>query len=375
MKANSKIALVHEYLTRLGGAERVLKHLLDLYPKAYIYTLLYNQNKVSSVFPPSKVKPSFVNKFPNWIKSRVKFLAPILPSAIESFDLSKYDVIISSTNSFAKGVITKSKAIHIAYCHAPATFLWNAFHSYRKQQRKKGFGNFMILLLTHYLRQWDRQAADRVDYFIANSKLTQTRIKKYYRKDSVVIYPPVDVDRFKPTKEHKDYFLIVSQLTQYKNIDIAVEAFNKLDLPLVIIGDGPERKRLQKLANKNIEFKGFVDDEATVEYYQNCRAFVFAGSDDFGIAPVEAMAAGKPVLALRDGGALETVIEGKTGEFFDAPIIELLADGVRRITETNYDYKFIRKHSEQFSTKRFIKEIDNYIKKIIDTDNNDKESS
>ena len=144
---------------------------------------------------------------------------------------------------------------------------------------------------------------------------------------------------------------------------------------MVIIGDGPERKRLQKLANKNIEFKGFVDDEATVEYYQNCRAFVFAGSDDFGIAPVEAMAAGKPVLALRDGGALETVIEGKTGEFFDAPIIELLADGVRRITETNYDYKFIRKHSEQFSTKRFIKEIDNYIKKIIDTDNNDKESS
>jgi glycosyltransferase involved in cell wall biosynthesis len=375
MKQNLKIALVHEYLTRLGGAERVLKHLLDIYPKADIYTLLYNQDKVSSVFPPDKIKASFVNAFPNWLKSKVKFLAPIFPSAIESLDLSQYDVVISSTNSFAKGVITKPKSIHIAYCHAPATFLWNAFHSYRKQQRKGGFGNFMILLLAHYLRQWDRQAADRVDYFIANSKLTQARIKKYYRRDSVVMYPPVDVDRLKPTKEHKDYFLIVSQLTQYKNIDIAIEAFNKINLPLVIIGDGPERKRLQKLAGPNVEIKGFLDDETTVEYYQNCRAFIFAGSDDFGIAPVEAMAAGKPVLALRDGGALETIIEGKTGEFFDAPIIELLADGVRRITEKNYDYKFIRKHAEQFSTSVFINNIEKYINKTIETNNNDKSAS
>lgn len=369
MKKNLKIALVHEYLTRLGGAERVLKHISDLYPDSDIFTLLYNEDKVSKTFPKDKIKTSFVNKFPNWIKSRVKFLAPIFPSATESLDLSKYDLIISSTNSFAKGVITKPQAIHIAYCHAPATFLWNAFHSYRKQQRKGKFGDFMILMLTHYLRQWDRQAADRVDYFIANSKLTQARIKKYYRKDSVVIYPPVDVNRLKATKDNKGYFLIVSQLTQYKNIDIAIEAFNKLGLPLIIIGDGPERKRLQNLANKNIEFKGFLDDETTVQYYQNCRAFIFAGSDDFGIAPVEAMAAGKPVLALRDGGALETIVEGKTGEFFDAPIIELLADGVRRLTESSYDYKYIRKHSEQFSTERFIKEIQQYLDKIINSNN------
>jgi glycosyltransferase involved in cell wall biosynthesis len=372
MKKNIKIALVHEYLTRLGGAERVLKHLSDLYPSADIFTLLYNQDKVGEVFPTNKVYTSFVNKFPNWIKSKVKFLAPILPSAIESFDLSKYDLVISSTNSFAKGVITKPQAIHISYCHAPATFLWNAFHSYRKQQRKGGLVNFMILLLTHYLRQWDRQAADRVDYFIANSRLTQSRIKKYYRRDSVVIYPPVDVDRLKATKEHKDYFLIVSQLTQYKNIDIAIESFNKLGLSLVIIGDGPERKRLDKLAGPNVEIKGFLDDDLTVEYYQNCKAFIFAGSDDFGIAPVEAMAAGKPVLALRDGGALETVIEGKTGEFFDAPIIELLADGVRRITENTYDTEYIRKHSEQFSTQRFINEIEKYTNQIIDKNRNDK---
>ncbi|MEX0596950.1 MAG: glycosyltransferase [Candidatus Paceibacterota bacterium] len=372
MKKYLKVALVHEYLTRLGGAERVLKHLLEIYPKADIFTLLYNREKVSEAFPANKVKSSFINNYPNWLKSRVKFLAPLFPSAIESLNFTPYDLIISSSNSFAKGIITKPKAIHISYCHAPATFLWNAFYSYRKQQRKGKFGNFMILLITHYLRQWDRQAADRVDYFIANSKLTQARIKKYYRKDSVVIYPPVDVDRLKVTKDHKNYFLIVSQLTQYKNIDIAIEAFNKLALPLVIIGAGPEQRRLKKLAGSNIELKGFLDDDTTIQYYQNCRAFIFAGSDDFGIAPVEAMAAGKPVLALRDGGALETIIEGKTGEFFDSPSIELLADGIRRLTETSYDSKYIRKHAEQFSTKKFITEIESYINKIMDKNNNEK---
>lgn len=370
MKLKPRTALVHEYLTRLGGAERVLKDLSDIYSEADIYTLLYNDKKVSNSFSRNKIKTSFVNSFPNWIKKKVKFLAPIFPSAIESFDLSKYELVISSSNSFAKGVITKPNAIHISYCHAPATFLWNAFYSYRKQQRKGALGNFLILMITHYLRQWDRQAADRVDYYIANSKLTQSRIKKYYRKDSVVIYPPVDVERLKPTKEHKDYFLIVSQLTQYKNIDLAIEAFNKLGLKLVIIGDGPERKRLEKLAGPNVELKGFLDDETTVKYYQNCRAFIFAGIDDFGIAPVEAMAAGKPVLALRDGGALETVVEGKTGEFFDAPIIELLADGVRRITENIYDTDYIGKHAQQFSSKRFVKEIQTYIDNIMkDNDN------
>lgn len=371
MKSEPKTVLVHEYLTRLGGAERVLKHFTDIYDQAPIYTLLYNEEKVGNVFPSDKVHASFINKFPSWFKKRVKFLAPFLPSAIESFDVSKYDLILSSSNSFAKGVISKPQAIHICYCHAPSTFIWNAFHSYRDQQRKGGLLNFMILLLTHYLRQWDRQAADRVDYFIANSKLTQSRIKKYYRRESTVIYPPVDIERITPTKSHKDYFLIVSQLTPYKNIDLAIEAFNKIKQPLVIIGDGPEYKRLTQLAEPHVELKGFLDDETVVEYYQNCRGFIFAGSDDFGISPVEAMAAGKPVLALREGGALETIIEGKTGEFFDAPIVELLADGVRRIMEGKYDADSIRRHAEQFSTQRFLKEIKTYINHTIKTHNNE----
>jgi len=361
-----KIALVHEYLTRLGGAERVLKEIWKIYPEADIYTFLYNQ-KVSKVFPKKRVHTSFLQKLPKFLRDRPKFLGFLYPTAIESFDLSKYDLVISSTNSFAKGVVINSNTKHISYCHAPTTFIWDEFYNYKKDQKKGWLTNFFISLLAHYLRQWDRQAADRVDVFIANSKTTQARIKKYYRKDSVLIYPPVDVDRIKPTKDNKGFFLIVSQLTPYKKIDIAIEAFNKLGLPLVIIGDGPDRKRLQKMSESNIKFKGFLTDSEIVEYYQNCKAFIFAGKDDFGIAPVEAMAAGKPVLAYRRGGATETVIEGVTGEFFDAPIVELLADGVRRIIENEdkYDPKIIRKRAEEFSTDIFVKSIKSLVEENV----------
>ncbi len=361
-----KIALVHEYLTRLGGAERVLKQLWDIYPEADIYTLLYN-DRVSKVFPKKKVHTSFLQKLPKFLRNRPKFLGFLYPTVIESFDLSQYDLIISSTNSFAKGVVINSNTKHISYCHAPTTFIWDEFFTYKKDQKKGWFINFWISLLAHYLRQWDRQAVDRVDILIANSRTTQARIKKYYRKDSILIYPPVDVNRIKPTKDNKGFFLIVSQLTPYKKIDVAIEAFNKLGLPLVIIGDGPDKKRLEKLSESNIKFKGFLNDDEIVKYYQNCRAFIFAGKDDFGIAPVEAMAAGKPVLAYRQGGATETVIEGVTGEFFDSPIVELLADGVRRIIENEdkYNPDIIRKRAEEFGTDVFIKKIKNLVEEKI----------
>ncbi len=362
---NRKPVLVHEYLTRLGGAERVLARIAHLFPEAPIYTLLYSEQKTGSVFPRSRVKTSFLQRFPRFLQKRVKFLAPLCPSAVEAFDLSKHRLVISSSNSFAKGVIIKPQTMHVCYCHAPSTFVWDVFHSYRKDQRKGGIMNFGINLVAHYLRQWDRQAADRVDYFIANSQTTQKRIQKFYRRDSEVIYPPVDVARITPTRENDGFFLIVSQLTPYKRIDIAVEAFNKLGLPLVVVGDGPERKRLEKMAASNVTFTGFLTDEEVVDYYQRCRGFVFAGSDDFGIAPVEAMAAGKPVLAYRDGGATETVIEGVTGEFFDAPIVELLADGVRRMleNESGYDPETIRAQAEKFSAEEFDRQIQEYIER------------
>jgi len=222
-------------------------------------------------------------------------------------------------------------------------------------------------LLIHYIRMWDYVSSDRVDYFIANSKITQDRIKKFYKKDSVVIYPPVDIDAIIPQKEHKGYFLIVSQLTPYKRIDLAIQAFNKLGLPLIIIGHGPQRKELEKMAKENVKFLGFLPTEKIHLYYQNARAFIFPGKDDFGITAVEAMAAGKPVLAYRGGGTTETIIEGVTGEFFDELNPELLSEGIRRLctNEKNYDHTKIGAHAEKFSRPRFEKEITEYIDGVV----------
>lgn len=371
---NAKIVLVHEYLTRPGGAERVLHRFSQIYAQSDIYTLLFDPERMSGLFEVGRIHTSFLQKFPRFLKNRPKYLGFLAPSAVESFDLSRYTVIISSSNSFAKGVVTKPQAIHICYCHAPTSFIWDGFYHYRKSQRKGAFLNFGMAFLAHYLRQWDRQAADRVDYFIANSKTTQKRIKKFYRRDSELIYPPVDIHRFTPTAEHNNTFLIVSQLTPYKNIDIAIEAFNKLRLPLIIIGEGPDRKRLESLAEDTIVFKGYLSDEETTEYYQKCKAFIFPGKDDFGIAPVEAMAAGKPVLALREGGATETIIEGTTGEFFDAAIPELVADGVRRLNNRYeyYDEKTIRAQAEHFSQEVFDAKIQEYIDQITPSQSKEK---
>ena len=359
----SRVAFVHEYLTRNGGAERVLKSLLQLYPEAPIYTLLYQPRRVKQDFPSSEVIPSFLNSFPQWVKKRVKALGVFAPSAIESFDLSRFRLVISSSNSFAKGVILKPQTTHICYCHAPSLFLWDKFYLYQRLHGKNLFSRMAINIVAHYLRQWDRQAADRVDYFIANSKTTQDRIAKFYRRDSTVIYPPVDVMRFRYDRPPERFFLIVSQLTAYKNIDIAIEAFNKMKLPLLIIGEGPEEKRLRGMAQSHIRFMGFLSDKKVIQYYERCQALVFPGSDDFGITPVEAMAAGKPVLALRDGGATETIVEGVTGEFFDAPLPELLANGVRRLREnySQYESHVIRKQAEKFSQERFLEEMKDFI--------------
>ena len=361
-----KIALVHEYLTRPGGAERVLKRISDIYLEADIYTLLFAPDRMKGQFDEARIHTSFLQKLPLFIRNRPKYLGMLAPSAVESFDLARYQVIISSSNSFAKGVITKPQALHVCYCHAPTSFVWDGFYQYRKSQRKGPLMNFGMAFLAHYLRQWDRQAADRVDYFIANSKTTQKRINKFYRRDSEVIYPPVDVSRFTPTSKHDGTYLMVAQLTPYKNIDIAIEAFNKLGLPLIIIGEGADKKRLQNLAGETITFKGFLSDEETTQYYQKCKAFIFAGKDDFGIAPVEAMAAGKPVLALREGGAMETILEGVTGEFFEGAVPEILAEGVRRLNSNydSYETLTIRARAEEFSEEVFDTKIQRFMKRV-----------
>jgi len=339
---------VHDWLNNLGGAERVLIELHNIFPKAPVYALFCNKNFVREFLPETEIRTSSLQKVP-FITKLYKYLFFLMPSAVESFDLSDFDIVISSSAIFSKGLVLKPKTKHICYCYSPTRQLWDLHTSHNKKMVSK--------IVQHLMRVWDRQAADRVDEFVAISKHVQSRIKKYYGKESKVIYPPVTLEGGKGSSGN--YFLIVSRLFPHKNIDVAIDAFNKLGYELVIIGDGPAKKDLKRIAGKNIKILGFKTNEEVRNYYQNCKAFIMPQEEDFGLTPIEAMSFGKPVLALRKGGALETIIEGVTGEFFDDPIPEGLADGVRRLNENykNYSPLVIQKWAEKFSRDRFRKEM------------------
>jgi len=354
-----KIALIHDYIVSYGGAEKTFKVLTEIFPDAEIYTLFYDPKIVKKLGIGQRrgIHTSFLQKFPAFLRKKYQILFPLMPIAAETLDFRDFNVVISSSFSFSKGIITRPKTIHISYCHTPTRYLWD------KSRRK------MIL---HYFRVWDRQASERVDEFIASSKTVQDRIRKYYKRESTIIYPPVKISQPEtnpPLAENseKEFYLIVSQLRKYKRIDLAVDAFNKLGLELIIIGSGPEKGKLKRMAKKNIKILGWQPEEITADYYKNCTAFIFPGEDDFGIAPVEAMGYGKPVLAYRKGGATETVIEGKTGEFFDYENSAILADCVRRFRAKglkHYNTKFISEHAKKFSEPRFKQEIFDFVYKV-----------
>ena len=360
-----KVALVHDWLVNLSGAERVLLELHKIFPEAPIYTIFSNKKFTNLYFSGVEIRTSFLQKIPS-IAKNFKYLFFLMPIAIESFDLSEFDLVISSSAIFSKGLILKPKTRHICYCYSPTRQIWdlssinNAKHP------------VLYSLGQHFLRIWDRQASDRVDQFVAISKHVAERIKKYYRKEAVIIYPPMTLNinpvqnskqtqNIKHETQNTDYYLIVSRLYKHKNIDLVVETFNKLDLPLIIIGAGPEYSNLKRKIEKikKIKMLEFVPDEKLPHYYKNCRAFIMPQEEDFGLTPVEAMSFGKPVLALRHGGATETVIEGVTGEFFDDPIPEALANGIRRLNEnySNYDPIIIRNRVKQFSPETFEKKM------------------
>lgn len=348
-----RIAIIHDYLVAFGGAEKTFKALSDIFPDAELFTLFYLPGIKKKLFPIKRIHTSFLQKFPKFMRKHYQWLLPVLPIAAETVDLRNFDIVISSSHSWVKGIITRPKTKHICYCYSPTRYLWD--------KSKKNF-------LLHYFRIWDRQASDRVDEFIACSKAVQDRIKKYYQRDSIVIYPPAyaEASAGKPAENNHEFYLIVSRLRAYKRIDIAIEAFNKLGLELVIIGEGPEKDYLRNISGKNIKFLGWQQDEIVSQYYKNCAAFIFPSEDDFGIAPVEAMAFGKPVLAFRAGGATETIIEGKTGEFFDYQNPVILADGVRRMRAKKYDSKFISDHAKKFSKEKFEKEINEFVGKVAE---------
>lgn len=358
------IALIHDWLTNNAGAEKVLFEISELFPGAPIYTSVYDQNGAKP-FSKKTVITSFLQKYP-LIKKHREMLVPLTPFVFEQFDLKKFNLVISNTTMAAKGVLTKPNALHICYCHTPSRYLWEPEVD---ERGSKGFFSGLRKNVTHKMRIWDRLAADRVDYFLANSKYVADRIKKYYQKDAKVIYPPVNIDLFKPgsLSSVKDYFLFVSRLVPYKKCDLVIDAFNDLKLPLKIIGRGPEKKRLMKKANSNIEFLGYLSDKEIKKYYQEAHAFVFAAEEDFGIVPVEAMACGRPVIAYGVGGAAETVIPNKTGILFSEQTPQCLIDSIKNFDHTKFDPKVIRDHAEKFSKERFREEFKEKVDEIVKT--------
>ena len=355
-----KVAIVHDWLNQMGGAEVVLEALAEMYPQAPIYTAMYWPQVMPEEYRAWDIRTSFMDGLPLVKRYHQPFL-PLYPLAFESFDFTGYDLVISNKSGFCHGVITTPNTLHICYCLTPTRFLWN-YHEYvQREGVAAGLARLALPPFLSYLRLWDRAAADRVDHFVAISRTVQRRIAKYYRRDSVVIHPPVDTTKFAPSDSHDDYFLIVSRLIPYKRIDLAVQAFNELGLPLVIVGDGRDRDSLRALAESNIEFLGRVPDEKIGDYFARCRAFILPGQEDFCIAPVEAQAAGRPVIAYAAGGALDTVREGVTGAFFHDQTPEALIEAIKEFDETSYDPAVIRRHAERFDRRVFKERLSEFI--------------
>jgi len=350
-----KIALVCDFLTKFGGAQQVLLAMHELYPDAPIHCLLYDEKGTMGKFANAKIIPSGLQK--SALRKKPKFLLPKFPSAAEEFDFSPFDVVISSSDSFAHGVITKPATFHLCYCHTPMRYAWDWSNEYLTEN-KIGFGlkGMAVRTIIHNLRVWDRVAADRVDHYLANSENVRARIAKYYKTESEVLFPPVDLEGIKPSgKPHEGYFLIVSRIEPYKKIKLAIEAFKDLKEKLIVVGEGSELDYLKSIASDNVEFVGPKYDQELYKYFQDAKAFIFPGEDDFGITPVESMAAGRPVIAFQKGGTLETVVDGKTGVFFDEATSESLKVAVGQLKEHYDDLspEACRKQAELFSKKSF----------------------
>jgi glycosyltransferase involved in cell wall biosynthesis len=352
-----KVALVHYWLVSMRGGEKVLEGLCELFPDADIFTHVYDPKVVSAVIRRHNVRTTLIAALP-FSKRLYKKYLPFMPIALEQLDLRAYDLVISSESGPAKGVLTRADAFHICYCHTPMRYIWNLYHDY-----KLTLGPFMRPLMTWMassIRAWDHHSADRVDLFVANSDNVKRQIKKYYRRDALVVHPPVDVDSFATTESKRgDFFLSVGQLVRYKRVDLAIEACNRLKRRLIIIGDGEEYKSLRKIAGPTITFLGSQDASVLREHYAACRALLFPADEDFGIVPFEAMAAGKPVIALRRGGALETVIDGRTGIFFDQQTVDSLVEALIQFEDVEkvFDAAAISKHARRFSKAEFKRHV------------------
>lgn len=360
-----KIAFVHDYLVQYGGAERVLECFTEIWPYAPIYTLIYDEKKTHGIFKGKRIYTSFLQNFP-YSRKNHRIFPPLMPPAIEQFDLSKYDIVLSDSSSYAKGAITPPGTLHICYCHTPMRYAWDDCQKYIDEFGFPRFVKKFIPFLMNYIRVWDRMSADRVDEYIANSRFVASRIKKYYKKDSTVINPPVDVEKFHLDEKKEDYFLMVGRLMTYKRFDIVIEAFNRLGWPLKIIGRGPDEKRLRKMAKENIIFTGRLSDEDLAKTYARAKAFIFPQEEDFGIVAIEAMASGRPITAFRGGDIVEHIAEGREGMFFDEQTAESLIGVLKKFRAEDFDPQTIREKALPFDRELFKEKIRNYAENSLE---------
>lgn len=356
-------AIVHDWLvSSVGGGEKVLEAIHRLFPSP-IHTLVHNKQKLKgSYFDSLDLKSSFIQKLPKAEQSYRNYL-PLFPMAIEQFDLSEYDLVLSSSHCVAKGVLVHPQQLHICYCHTPVRYAWDLMHQYLKEAGlETGIKGAFVKWILHYIRGWDVHSSNRVDHFIANSKYVAGRIKRFYNRESKVIYPPINLSLFEMKESKEKFYLTASRLIPYKKIDLIVETFSKMpDQKLIVIGDGPEKKKIKEKAGANIEFLGYQSDQVLKEYLQKAKGFIFAALEDFGILPVEAMACGTPVIAFGQGGVRETVVNKKTGLFF----AEQSSDAIRQAIETfetmEFDPQECRKQAQKFSHEHFSKQFRSYV--------------
>ena len=373
-----RVAIVHHWFISLAGGERVVDTIASMFPSADVFTLFLDEQKLPPSIQRHKITTSVLDKIPAARKVHRHFL-PFYPLAVEMLDLSGYDLVITSDSGPMKGVVTDLNATHICYCHSPMRYLWDGHSAYLRGMSPLMQGLFGVT--SHYVRNWDYSAAQRVDYFIANSNYVAERIWKYYRRDSTIIHPPINTSQSFLSNQHEDYYLTVGRLVPYKRTDILIDACSQLGRKLVVAGDGPEMKRLKKQATKNVEFLGEVNESQLRNIYAQCRALLFAADEDFGMVPLEAQSYGRPVIAFGKGGALETVIgaynpagqqkkkddKAITGIFFDKQTADSLADAILSFeaSEDKFVPEKIQLHARQFDTSIFVKRLRNYIESVM----------
>lgn len=355
-----KVAIVHDWLTTYGGGERVVEEFMTLFPDAPIYTSVYDQKNLGHIFPAEKVKTSFMQKIPGVLRHYRKLLS-LMPRAFEEFDLSGYDLVLSSSSSCAKGILTGASTLHISYVHSPMRYAWDLYPEYLRSSGV--FTRMGMRRQMPEIRQWDALSSMRVDRLVANSREVASRIRKTYRREPVVLHPPIRTDLFTPgrAENNRDYYYVLSRFIPYKRIDIAIAACNQLGRRLVITGSGPLEKKLRQIAGPTIEFTGSLPDSGIRDYYRGCKAFLFPGFEDFGMTPVEAQACGKPVLAYGHGGVLDSVLPGVTGVFFAEQSTESLIKGIQDLESREWNSGKIRAHAENFSSGEFRRKLSEFI--------------